>query len=288
MSIHLAVEMTGQEREALARRHVDSAEAWLRRIINFQMSREYGPDFFSIEGLIKKAIREYVASKRAADPGKFVRAIDATTFDQAVDIATNPEFFNRHFKLALQEAYPLGREEARNYLTRLKDIRNDVSHGHNCTARQLEQAICYSNDLISSLKTYFKDCNMQKKFNVPTIVRFGDNLGNTSLLENLTDLINLRIIDWRQSGNGELHPGETLVAEIDIDPSFDLSDYEITWTTHANESGTGPVAKLVIENKHVRNDFKLAFSVISKLDWHKYSDCDDQLMVIYRVLPPVS
>jgi hypothetical protein len=287
MSIHLAVEMTGQEREALARRHVDSAEAWLRRIINFQMSREYGPDFFSIEGLIKKAIREYVASKRAADPGKFVRAIDATTFDQAVDIATNPEFFNRHFKLALQEAYPLGREEARNYLTRLKDIRNDVSHGHNCTARQLEQAICYSNDLISSLKTYFKDCNMQKKFNVPTIVRFGDNLGNTSLLENLTDLINLKIIDWRQSGNGELHPGETLVAEIEIDSSFGLSEYEIASTTYANEKGTGPVAKLVMENKHVREDFKLGFSVISKLDWHKYSDCDDQLMVIYRVLPPV-
>ena len=44
---------------------------------------------------------------------------------------------------------PLGDNEAA-----LRDIRNDLSHNRGCPARQLEKAVCYSNDLIDALKVF--------------------------------------------------------------------------------------------------------------------------------------
>ncbi len=151
----LPAEAARQQREELARRHVDSAEAWLRRIVHHQLSQRYGTDFLRQEGLIKSGIRRHVISHREANPGKFLRDIDATTFDQLIDITTNPKLFEDHFGMPLTHAYPLGHEEARHFLIRVRDIRNDVSHGRGCSVRRLEQAICYSNDLIESLKIHF-------------------------------------------------------------------------------------------------------------------------------------
>ena len=40
----LPAELGRQQREELARRHVDGAEAWLRRIVHHQLSQRYGAD----------------------------------------------------------------------------------------------------------------------------------------------------------------------------------------------------------------------------------------------------
>jgi hypothetical protein len=185
------------------------------------------------------------------------------------------------------QVYPLGREEAKHFLLRLRDIRNGVSHGRGCSARRLEQAICYSNDLIDSLKKHFGQLNMKKTFNVPSIIRFSDNLGNTSYLENVPEDVNSRIIDWRRQGEGNLYPGDTLVAEVEVDPSFRVSEYDVAWHVFRGESGSGSVARVVVQNKHVGEQFELRFRVTSKRDWHRFFGCDDGLGLIYRVLPPV-
>jgi hypothetical protein len=168
-----------------------------------------------------------------------------------VDIATNPDLFKDHFRVALRHVYPLGREEARHFLIRLRDIRNDVSHGRGCSLRRLEQAICYSNDLIESLQMYFGQNNMQKAFNVPSIIRFSDSLGNTSYLENVPEDVNSRVVDLRRGGHGNLYPGDTLLAEIEVDPSFQENEYDVAWDVFGGENGTGPVARIFILSKHV-------------------------------------
>jgi hypothetical protein len=281
-------ELERQRREELARRYTENAEAWLRRIVHHQLSEAYGRDFLRQGGLVKNAIREYVVSQREANPGKFLRDVDATTFDQLIDIATNPSLFKAHFERPLEQAYPVGRDEARNFLTKLRDIRNDVSHGRGCSARCLEQAICYSNDLIDALKKYFKETGMQRTYDVPSIIRFSDNRGNTSHLENVPENVNSRFIDWRRRKHGDLHPGDTLVAEIEVDSSFPESEYDITWDVFAHENGSGPIARVQIQNKHVGEQFELRFRVVSKRDWHRFVGCDDGLGVLYRVLPPVT
>ena len=183
---------------------------------------------------------------------------------------------------------PNGHAEARTFLLRLKEIRDDISHGQNCSVRQLEQAICYSNDLIDSLKQFFLHIGMQQEFNVPSIVRFNDNLGNTSSLEDVPENVNSRFIDWRQSGNGNLNPGDTLVAEIEVDPSFRASEYTVSWHVFGHERGDGPVVRLIVENKHVNEQFELKFQIVCDRDWHRFHGCDEGLGLIYRVLPPVS
>jgi hypothetical protein len=168
-------------------------------------------------------IRRYVISQREANPGKFLRDIDATTFGQLIDIVINPKLFTDRFGTPLAQAYQLRHEEAKHFLIRLREIRDAVSHGRGCSARQLEQAICYSNDLVDSLKIYFGQINMEKAYDVPSIFRFSDSLGNTSYLEND---VNEKIVDRRQQGRGNLYPGETLVAEVEVDPSFQVSEYD--------------------------------------------------------------
>jgi hypothetical protein len=284
----LPAELERQQREELARRYTDNAEAWLRRIVHHRLSEAYGPDFLRENGPVKKPIRDYVVSQRESNPGKFLRDVDATTFDQLIDIATNPNLFKPHFQWPLEQAYPLGHEEARNFLLILRDIRNDVSHGRGCSARCLEQAICYSNDLIDALKNYFREIGVQRTYDVPSIIRFSDSRGNTSHLENVPENVNSRFIDWRRGEHGDLHPGDTLVAEIEVDPSFPESEYDITWGVFAHENGSGPIARVQIQNKHVGEQFELRFRIVSKRDWHRFVGCDDGLGVLYRVLPPVT
>jgi hypothetical protein len=236
--------------------------------------------------VVKNEIINYVAQKKKEKAGQISRDIDATTFEQAIDLATHPSFYDKYFKPALVKAYPLGREETRLFLTRLKDIRNDLAHGRGCTARQLERAICYTNDLTDSLKDYFRSISMQRDYDVPMIVRYVDNRGNESHLEGVPTNINNRIIDWRRSGRGDLYPGDTLVAEVEVDQSFDPSEYNVSRQAFGFGREGGRIARFLIDNRFVGEQMELSFEVVSKRDWHRQHGLDDRLSLIFRVLPP--
>lgn len=152
--------MKDTERRDLARRHLDSSEAWLRRFIRHQLTLAYGPDFFRgalPDGtlIVKSAIREQVDRRRAAEPTRFNSDVDALTFGEAISIVLHPRLFAEHFRTGVLLAFPDGVEEARTFLTRLERHRNLLAHGGACSTRVLEQCICYSNDLIESLKDIF-------------------------------------------------------------------------------------------------------------------------------------
>jgi hypothetical protein len=278
--------MDRANREEAARRHVDSAESWLRKIIHHELSAALGTTYLSIEGIIKNEIRRQVDEKAKQLGGKLLRPVDATTFDQAIYLATHPDLYAKFFRSPLSGAYPLGREQALLYLTRLKDIRNAVSHGRGCTARQVEQAVCYANDLVDSLKEHFRKVGMDRIFDVPMIVRYVDNRGNESHLDGLSTDINMRILDWRTKGHGDLYPGEILIAEVEIDQSYDPSSYHVSWSVPGFARVYDTHAKIEIVNKHVGEQLSIVFDVATKRDWHRQSGVDDRLTVVYRVHPP--
>lgn len=129
---------------------------------------------------------------------------------------------------------------------------------------------------------------MQREYDVPKIIRMVDNLGNESHLENVSENINMRNIDWRAAGRGDLRPGDTLVVEVEVDPSFEDVGYEVTWHVFGGENGSGPLARIAIQVNHVAEQFELAFQVRSQRDWHRFGQCDDGLTLLYRVLPPIA
>ena len=128
---------------------------------------------------------------------------------------------------------------------------------------------------------------MQKAYNVPSIIRCSDSLGNASYRETVPEDVSTWIVDWRRQGHGDLYPGDTLVAEVEVDPSFQVSEYDVAWQIFGKEMGSGSVARVVIQSKHVGDQFELRFQLTTKRDWHRSFGFDDALVLIYRVLPPV-
>ncbi|WP_085032289.1 hypothetical protein [Ensifer aridi] len=278
--------LDGAARTNVARRYLDAAESWLRKLIHLQLQAAHGARYLTTVGILKTAEINKLKVKIASDPAKYVREVDATTFDQAKRIICHVDRWNQHFKVPLQSAYPLGLEHCGLYLNRLIAIRNDLQHGRSCSIRQLEQAICYTNDLSDAIKTFFGEQNMARQYNVPMFVRYVDSLGNESTLEGVPTDISTRNIDWRRQGRGDLYPGDTLIAEIEVDQTFDPSGYEVSWHLFGYDKNVGAEAVVRIDNALVGEKLELTFEVISNREWHRSSGIDDRLTLLFRVLPP--
>jgi hypothetical protein len=200
----------------------------------------------------------------------------------AISIVLNPELYRAHFRGALISAFPDGADEARTFLNRLESIRNKLAHVGTCSDRDVEQSICYSNDLADSIKNHFSEMNMGREFNVPTLIRVVDNRGNDFHLSPSPDP---HFIDVRNRGNGDLHVGDILQIEAEVDPSF--SNFSIHWLTFNGETGHGPIMRLEIGNKHVGMEMIVRIQVKSAEQWHRlHGGFDDFADLKYRVLPP--
>lgn len=123
-----------------------------------------------------------------------------------------------------------------------------------------------------------------RDFDVPAFVRCQDNQGN---LTYLTPGHYYRAVDYSAVGMRTLSPGDTLVAEVEVDASFDADYYEVFWRVKtSHDRGDGMAASIQIENRHVSERMELQFKLKTKADWHRGGDCDDVLDMYYRVLPP--
>lgn len=275
------------KRDELGRRYVESAEWWLRRLIHHQLSAFFGNAYLS-QGALSQRLQRSIVAEMAKAP-QLVREVDATTFEQAIDIVCHPERWTSHFAPALVSAYPLGHDEARFFLDQVKGVRNDLSHGRSISTRQLEKSICYANDLADTIKEFFRGAGMSQEYNVPFIVRYVDSLGNQSHLSGISTNLSNRIIDWRRSGRGDLYPGDTLVAEIEVDPSYDASGYAVSWHVLGHTASTsGARAVVPIEVQHVSEQIELRFEVRSDRQWHRQGGLDDAVCLLFRVLPPIA
>ena len=80
--------------------------------------------------------------------------------EDAIYIICKPELLKDHFRVPLAIAFPDGREEARTFLNRILAPRNNLAHANAISTRQSEQVVCYSNDVIDSLKQHYRAIGM--------------------------------------------------------------------------------------------------------------------------------
>ena len=277
-----------EELRAYCRNCIESFETWARRLIHERMVEKYGNNYVdaisdSGEHIIKKEIRDHIHQMIEKEPSRFSRATDTLFAEHIVYFLCNPKWYKELFKPAMDYAYPQGCEEARVYLTRLIPIRNALSHANPISIRQAEQAICYTHDFIDGIKQFYKDRGEDRMWNVPKIIRATDSRGKEMFPPSeTTSQFNVII-------QPENEVGDTYSVQIEVDSSFPPDSYSIRWSIRGKE---------ITEYKNQKH-FSITFStaeigqvlivnckLITTREWHRYYDCDDEMNLLFTVLPP--
>lgn len=273
---------------------IENLEIWLRNVIESQLQDAYGHNFWDYkhengDRLIRNSIVKDAKERFASDRSRYPRFIDALLLDDTIKIFCNPNLYTPHFKPFSISAYPNGTDEARTFLERLIPIRNKLYHAQPISNHEALQALCYSQDTITSIKKGYKNKNMEKMYNAPTFIKLTDSLGNqfneSQFIRNATG----RGMCNFDRGSNLLNVGDKLIIETVVDPSFEPSSYVVEWVFHAqNQSNyiqNGNRIEIEIEKKHVRHDFHVYCKVTSSKDWHRCGDVDDSLTSTYIILP---
>ncbi|WP_158856308.1 hypothetical protein [Lunatibacter salilacus] len=279
------------------RNSVENLEIWIRNVIDTELRDKYGIDYWNYidaqgRRLISNSIIKDAKARYDNEPKRYSRFIDAFLLDDVIRIICNPELFKNVFKQILSEAYPDGNDEARTFLNRLIPIRNKLYHANPISSHEALQIMCYSNDVISSIKSYYKRKNLEKKYNAPTIIRISDSFGNQFMAGQISRNSTGRgHCDTRASGGFSVVSGDQLKIEVEVDPSFDSSDYTINWVFDKKDTSNYLEAfnslTLDIENKHIRTDYVIYCLVTSKEEWHRCGDVDDAVGILYEIVPRI-
>lgn len=265
----------------LARHQIETLERWLRRLIDEALRAHYGGALSALP--IKQDIKDKAAGRRADDPGRYPREVDALLFNDLITIICHQQLYP-HFRDALQDAFPDGVAEARTFLNRIVDPRNPLSHTNDITSHQALRVACYSADVIESLKAYYARNNLAQTYNAPSFIRVWDDQGNNAQIEK-TDAC---FFDFTGT---QLRPGDILQLEVQPDESFPEGAYRIEWqvcNVPQGESGSGRSFSLTIANRHVtQSGLPIQVKIISDRDWHRHGTFDAMFVATYSVLPPV-
>ena len=250
MDLHL---LSDDERRALCRRELEALEHWLRRLIHEPLSAAHGADYLVAvdqggRRLIKKPVADGIADRLKDEPSRYHRPVDAAHLGDLVTVICNPFNWRQYFGAALSKAFPLGSEEARTFLGRLVDVRNKLSHANPISLHEAARVICYTLDVIEALKGYYTERNMENEYNVPTVIRVTDSLGN------VCDVSQRRgggaaVCRLEKSPSGSLRPGDRLSIEVEIDPSFEGSSYGILWIWDGKRSEDDATSRRVVIHK---------------------------------------
>lgn len=189
---------------------------------------------------------------------------------------------------------PNGHNEARTFLDRIAVARNPLAHANPISVRQAEQVICYSHDIIDSLKSYYVKRNVFMQYNVPRIIKAIDSFGNQIYPNSPSSKDGDGCIIWNlKQEQFYLRPGETIRIEIEVDPSFSFDDYNVSWYSYSAGGSNSMlyqensnIFSLAIAESHVAETFIIECHVISTKPWHRCGGYDDKISVFYKVLPP--
>lgn len=276
-----------EELRAYCRNSIESLEMWARRLIHEKMVEKYGTQYINYQTpdenyIIKKEIREQVQFLSQKEPHRILRHVDALFLDHLIYFLCKPEWYKELFKEALDFMYPEGQDEVHTFLERLVPIRNALSHSNPISVRQAEQAICYSNDFIDSIKHYYKEKGLEQVWNVPRIIRVTDSLGN--IFENPKEENALyNIFTVKQP----LHCGDKYSVQVEIDSSFPPAEYDIIWEDDDITTTGGTHHSVNFLEKNVSENYYLYCKIVSHKSWHKYKYYDCQIAVRLTVLPPL-
>jgi hypothetical protein len=222
-------------------------------------------------------------------PGRYKRPVDAALLDDLITIICKPDTYTSCFATALEVAFPLGNEEARNFLNRLLAPRNHLSHANPISIRQAEQVICYSDDVVYALRDFYAMRGKADAYNAPSILRMWDSFGHTEHAQS-SHAEMAHKFDYSNDPASYLRPGDTLTIEIEVDPSFSGEGFIVKWSSMYKDDQRGErLLKFVlpVENRHVGRELPIDIKIISHQDWHRHQVWDDFWHVTYRVLPPM-
>ncbi|WP_147405978.1 hypothetical protein [Ralstonia solanacearum] len=275
--------MLTDEVRNVVRHQIETLERWLRSLLDDALQAHYCG---SLSGLpIKPDIVKQAVERRNREPQRYPREVDALLFENLVDIICHPQLYNPHFKDGLKDAFPQGEQEARFFLKRVLEARNPVSHANDITSHQALRAICYSNDVIASLKSHYERNNLEQTYNAPVFLKIWDNFGNSEQVDK-THAIEFKF------NKRPLRPGDAVHLEVQPDESFGDDTYRIEWMVcnvgGQGEKGLGRSFFLTLDDKHVTQDgLPIQVVITSNKNWHRHGQFDALLIVRYPVLPPI-
>lgn len=87
-----------------------------------------------------------------------------------------------------------------------------------------------------------------------------------------------------------LRVGDTLTLEVEVDPSFNVDNYSISWSSAKglNSIQSGKKLVLQITENHVAQQFDIQCRVVTNKGWHRmHMGADDFMIFYYKVLPPI-
>jgi len=275
---------------------IESLEFWLRRLIDITLEPIYGVNYINAtvqgtnQNIIKKSIRESVQSRAASNPKRYPRMVDAMLLDDEIDIICHPDLYKNNFAEYFKPSYPFGNDHLRLYLRKIIEPRNNLSHSNPISVYQAEQVICYTHDIIESIKYRLKEKNMDKEYNAPMLIKVVDSRGivihDSQISRNNTCLGH---IDLASNKSAWLRSGDTFSVEVEVDPSFSQDNYCIEWVLPKNVNAIKTESKITImlNDQDVRVDFTIYCKVVSNENWHRCGDVDDAVGITYKVLPPI-
>lgn len=271
------------------RQKLETCEMWLRRLIHETFSSSFGTSYFDSglfngNNLFRSDIRDHAERRMREQPARYSREIDTLLMDQLIATLCKQDLYSEFFQPALHRAFPDGNAEARTFLDRLVSVRNALSHANPLSVHEAERVLCYCDDVIWSLKEFYREQNMAEEYNAPRFTRFTDSLGHAEYLSTTRS-------HYDYSNDSSLRPGDNIRLEVEVDSSFHPDEYMVGWVV-ANisngESGLGTCFVLTIQPRHVGERFTIQVSLKSRRDWHRHQNSDDYLTISYKVLPPIS
>lgn len=283
-------EYTQEELRQYCRKNIETLEIWARRLIHEKMVGRYGSDYVNKQlddgnYLIKSDIRKHINGLRTKEPSRFLCPVDTLFIDHIVYFLCHPIWYKDLFKPALDYIYPQGRDEAREFLSRLIPIRNPLSHSNPVSMHDVERAICYSHDFIEGLKKYYKDKGEEQVWNVPRIIKIKDSLGN--VFDNVSEE---GVLGSHFHLPQKLNCGDTYTVEIEVDTSFPPNSYKIYWAFRGfmkDDFVNKNKITITFSPKDVGTSCIIWCWIESNKEWHKYTFHDSKINIHFTVLPPI-
>ena len=272
------------------KRIIESFEHWSRRIIDDVYKSLFGEDYFHYQkedgsNLIKKDIIKTFEERNSEDSKRFPRMIDSILLEDIAYFLCKEEAYNSVFKNFLSSLF-ISEEEIRNKINIIVNVRNKLMHSNDISIRESDQVNCYCSDFIECYKDYYLSMGKERDYNVPTIIKAVDSLGNVLNPTN-THAADSHSI-YVENKKEQLRSGDEYWVSVIVDPVFDESTYTINWYSDNVLTGTGNQLKVLFQDENVGRMFEIDCLVISNKKWHRYIKHDDGIHIcIFEILPPI-
>lgn len=130
---------------------------------------------------------------------------------------------------------------------------------------------------------------MEKEFNIPTVIKVTDSLGNEYLPGNKAghgaDVI--EILDPTTRQRKAFFYGDEFSVTMEMDPSYPPTDYTLNWDKSAGVEilEDGKKINITIGNELIGEENLIACSVISNKPWHRFKTYDHKIILKFKALP---